>query len=79
MMLFVQNFPRLAQFLGIPQIPKDTAMLFTKVVEDVVEYREKNGVARKDFVQLLIDIKNMEGLQKSGQGGEFPNYHLFMQ
>ncbi|CAH1181322.1 unnamed protein product [Phyllotreta striolata] len=32
---------------------------FSKVVKDLVEYREKNNVYRKDFMHLLIQLKNM--------------------
>lgn len=28
------------------------------VVKDTVEYREKNNVSRKDFMQLLLQLKN---------------------
>ncbi|CAG9860120.1 unnamed protein product [Phyllotreta striolata] len=36
---------------------------FTKVVTDIVEYREKNKVFRKDFMHLLIQLKNMGELE----------------
>ncbi|XP_044261525.1 probable cytochrome P450 6a23 [Tribolium madens] len=52
------NFPRLAKFLQMRQIPKDIGDFYSKVVTDNVEYREKNNFTRKDFMQLLIDMKN---------------------
>ncbi|XP_015840000.1 probable cytochrome P450 6a14 isoform X2 [Tribolium castaneum] len=33
---------------------------FISVVEDTVKYREKHNLVRKDFMQLLIDLKNTE-------------------
>ncbi|CAG2060818.1 unnamed protein product [Timema podura] len=32
--------------------------MFIKMVTDVIEYREKNGIERKDFLQMLIKLKN---------------------
>ncbi|CAG9860123.1 unnamed protein product [Phyllotreta striolata] len=37
---------------------KEVEEFFVKVVNDIVEHREKNNVFRKDFMQLLIQIKN---------------------
>lgn len=47
-------------------VPKDINDFFMKVVDDTVEYREKNNYSRNDFLQLLIDIKN----NKDGQAAE---------
>nr|CAD7591204.1 unnamed protein product [Timema genevievae] len=32
--------------------------MFITLVKDVIEYREKNGVERNDFLQMLIKLKN---------------------
>nr|CAD7408533.1 unnamed protein product [Timema poppensis] len=32
--------------------------MFIKMVTEVIEYREKNGIERKDFLQMLIKLKN---------------------
>nr|CAD7197246.1 unnamed protein product [Timema douglasi] len=32
--------------------------MFITLVKDVIEYREKNGVQRNDFLQMLIKLKN---------------------
>lgn len=66
---FCQNFPNLAKKFGFRQVAKDVADFFYKVVENTVEYREKNNVQRKDFLQLLIDIKdnNLNG-EQTGDG-----------
>jgi cytochrome P450 family 6 len=55
---FCMNYPNLARLLRVRQFPKDTSDFFAKVVKDTVEYREKNNHTRKDFLQLLIDLKN---------------------
>jgi cytochrome P450 family 6 len=36
----------------------DVEKFFLKVVRDTVEYREKNNIFRKDFMHLLIQLKN---------------------
>ncbi|KYB27037.1 Cytochrome P450 6a2-like Protein [Tribolium castaneum] len=59
---FSNSFPKLAQQFGISVMPKDVSDFFTKVVKDTVEYRQKNNYTRKDFMQLLIDLKG-EGKQ----------------
>ncbi|RZC35131.1 p450 domain containing protein [Asbolus verrucosus] len=60
------NFPNFARLVGFRQIPKDISDFFTKVVKDTVEYREKNNVTRKDFMQLLIDLKNNKHGKEDG-------------
>jgi cytochrome P450 family 6 len=37
---------------------------FRSMVEDTVNFREKNNVKRNDFMQLLIQIKNQGGLEE---------------
>ncbi|XP_018576919.1 probable cytochrome P450 6a14 isoform X2 [Anoplophora glabripennis] len=68
--LFCGTFPTLARMLGVRQVSRDTADFFTKVVEDTVSYREKNNVVRKDFLQLLMDIRNTKDGQENGNGGD---------
>ncbi|RZB39007.1 p450 domain containing protein [Asbolus verrucosus] len=70
--LVATNFPKLAKRLHIATIPKDITKFFIKVVKDTVNYREKNNYTRKDFIQLLIDLKNNtiaeeEGYQHDGK------------
>lgn len=43
--------------------PKEVADFFKDVVTKMIDYRKKNKVARNDFLQVLIEIKNEEGLQ----------------
>jgi cytochrome P450 family 6 len=63
---FKSNFPELARALGFRGLPKDIADFFMKVVKDTVSYREKNNYTRKDFLQLLIDLKNNELAEEDG-------------
>jgi cytochrome P450 family 6 len=38
--------------------PKDVNEFFMNSVKETVEYREKNNVQRKDFMSLLLQLKN---------------------
>ncbi|EFA05693.2 cytochrome P450 6BK13 [Tribolium castaneum] len=52
------NFPKVGRFFKMRQVSKDISDFYSKVVKDTVEYREKHNYSRKDFMQLLIDLKN---------------------
>lgn len=54
-------FPNLMRFFGARITPKVAADFFWKVIEDTVEYREKNGVRRNDAMQLLLDMMSKDG------------------
>ncbi|KAJ8944237.1 hypothetical protein NQ314_009514 [Rhamnusium bicolor] len=68
--VILMDYPNIARALGIRQIRKEVSDFFTKVVEDTVNYREKNNFVRNDFLQLLINIKesNQEGEEKKDDG-----------
>ncbi|XP_047118509.1 cytochrome P450 6k1-like [Schistocerca piceifrons] len=50
--------PKLRTLLPIPLVPKDIAVYFTQIVKDTVRHREGAGVIRKDFIQLMVQLKN---------------------
>nr|AZP56676.1 CYP6K1c [Locusta migratoria migratoria] len=50
--------PKLRALLPIPFTPKDITEYFTRVVTDTVKHREETGIIRKDFMQLMIQLKN---------------------
>jgi cytochrome P450 family 6 len=47
---------------------------FRSMVQDTVNYRENNNIMRKDFLQLLIQIKN-EGKVEEDHSYPEPNHH----
>jgi cytochrome P450 family 6 len=53
--LALSSCPR---FFRIRTSPKDVDSYFMNMVSDTVEYREKNGVKRNDFMDLMIQLKN---------------------
>ena len=64
--LIALNFPGFAHFLALTVTPKDVDKFFRKMVTDTVNHREKNNVTRKDFMQLLIDLKNNKLAEEDG-------------
>lgn len=56
--IFGFAFPNIARRLGITVTPKETSEFYLDVVNQTVRYREENKVVRKDFMQILIDLKN---------------------
>ncbi|XP_044261647.1 probable cytochrome P450 6a23 [Tribolium madens] len=60
-MILAMSFPRVARALRLTLTRKDVSDFFLNVVKDTVEYREKNNYRRKDFIQLLIDLREDEG------------------
>lgn len=67
---FSFNFPNAARFLGFRTLSKDITDFFFDVVEKAVTYREKNNIVRKDFLQLLIDLKNTDNKDNIGGDGK---------
>lgn len=50
--------PELGKLLNLRQIPKDVGDFYTEIVTETVKRREENNIVQKDFLQLLIDLKN---------------------
>ena len=55
---FSQLFPKVLSVLRLAPIDPKVSKYFRKMVQDTVNYREKNSITRNDFMQLLIQIKN---------------------
>lgn len=58
--MFMTSFPNLALKLGLRAHQKELTEFFMGVIKSSLEYRESNNIERKDFLQLLIQIKNSE-------------------
>ncbi|KAI7815466.1 cytochrome p450 [Rhyzopertha dominica] len=56
----VFTFPALTRLLRLKNYEKEQADFFINLVKGIVEYREKNNVTRKDFMQLLMDLKKKD-------------------
>lgn len=51
-------YPKLAELLRLRFTDKDIGDFMTDTVRQTVDYREKNGIIRKDFLQLLMQLRN---------------------
>ena len=50
--------PRLLSVLNLGILDPKISKFFLNMVEETVNYRERNNITRKDFMHLLIQIKN---------------------
>lgn len=62
----VFTYPRIAKFFNFRAFPKLTSDYLTEVITDTIFYREDKKVIRKDFLNMLIELKN-----KGSIDGEF--------
>ncbi|KAG8254103.1 heme binding [Homalodisca vitripennis] len=61
---FMSTFPRLANLLRMSLIDSRVNDFIMTLVNTTVGYREKNGVNRNDFMDLLIKVKNNASLDE---------------
>ncbi|CAH1400040.1 unnamed protein product [Nezara viridula] len=54
----IQAMPKVASKIEARFTPKETEDYVVKLVQDTIEYREKNNIKRNDFLDLLIQLKN---------------------
>ena len=69
MRMFMIVFPNAAKKLGVKITPSDVSEFFLTVVKDTLDYRAKNNYIRRDFLQLLIDLKSDKLGDKNGYNG----------
>ncbi|XP_058816025.1 uncharacterized protein LOC131679332 [Topomyia yanbarensis] len=67
-LFFAMMFRDAARRLRIRFNDEDVSEFFFGVVRDTIAYREKNNVQRKDFMQLLIDLKNKGFIDGDNEG-----------
>lgn len=60
-------YPPLLKFFKIRVVDRDVEDFMTAMVEQTMEYREKNNVVRKDFFQLLVQLRNTGNVQLDDQ------------
>uniref|UniRef100_A0A182VPJ5 Uncharacterized protein n=1 Tax=Anopheles merus TaxID=30066 RepID=A0A182VPJ5_ANOME len=68
-MTFAMLFRAQAVKLGVKVTDDDVEAFFMNLVHDTVEHRERNGVQRNDFLNLLLQIKNKGCLEEQEQDG----------
>lgn len=61
------QYPNLFIALGLKRMPDDSETFFMDMVRRTVEYREKNKLERKDFMQLLIQLRKTSQLEEDDE------------
>lgn len=56
-------FPKILSFFKIRVVDQDIEDFMTTMVKQTLEFREKNNVVRKDFFQLLVQLRNTGNVQ----------------
>jgi len=59
--------PRLLSLLKLSNLDPKISKYFRNMVEETVNYRERNNITRNDFMQLLIQIKNKVKLEEDSE------------
>lgn len=60
-------FPKLLKLSRVGLIDKDIEDFMTAMVQQTLEHREKNNIVRKDFFQLLLQLRNTGNVQLDDQ------------
>lgn len=60
--MFMATFKDFAQTLRMTVTPGDVAEFFLGIVNETIEFREKNGIQRNDFINLLMELTRKERL-----------------
>jgi cytochrome P450 family 6 len=64
--LFTFVAPNISKKINLKIVNPILSTFFMKVIKDTVEYREKNNIHRKDFMHLLLQLKNRGKLVDDG-------------
>lgn len=64
--------------LRVKQTNSEIEKFFMNIVKETVEYREKNNVQRKDFMHLLLQLKN-SGRVTENENAEIKNNKAFSE
>lgn len=62
--ILMNTYVNVAKLLGIRLHHKDVTDFFINCVKETISYREENNVQRKDFMSLLIELKNSKNDQE---------------
>jgi len=71
---FSQVYPSVLRVLRLAPVDPKVSKYFRSMVEETVNYRERNNITRNDFMQLLIQIKNKVNLDKENEIPEMNGY-----
>ena len=66
----ILTVPRLLSVFKLSTLDPRISKYFLNMVEETVNYRERNNITRNDFMHLLIQIKNKVKLEEDNEGLE---------
>jgi len=69
-LMFVSH--ELSEFLKLRLVKPEVEKFFMDVISETIEYRKKNNVERKDFLQLLIQLKEKGYIEDPDKPDEKP-------
>ena len=58
--LIAKFYGNMLRFLGVKRFPMEIESFFIRIVNDTVLQREKRGIKRNDFIDLMIELKNQK-------------------
>ncbi|XP_037952805.1 probable cytochrome P450 6a23 [Teleopsis dalmanni] len=56
-MSFMLLFPKLSRKLGLKAVVEEVSQFFLRVVRETVEFRDRTGEQRKDFLNILMELR----------------------
>lgn len=75
---FALTFPTLATQLNVQLRDKAETDFYLNMIQKTIEHREKNNIQRKDFLQMLMEIKNSSHMG-GGEDGKLTLVELAAQ
>lgn len=59
-------FPKLMPIIKLKSVAQDVEDFILSMVKQSLDYRENNNVTRKDFLQLMVQVRNTGSVQSDG-------------
>lgn len=59
-------FPKLMPIFNLKSVAQDVEDFILSMVKQSLDYREKNNITRKDFLQLMVQVRNTGAVQSDG-------------
>ncbi|KAF2892518.1 hypothetical protein ILUMI_13655 [Ignelater luminosus] len=68
--LIAMLVPKVFEIIKIPVMNTEATTFFMNIVKETIKYREENNVTRKDFLDLLIQLKHNVRIKDDDNVGE---------
>ncbi|CAO1411536.1 unnamed protein product [Diamesa serratosioi] len=62
LIFIISTFPKLKKFINLRFVSQEIQDFFVNLMEQAIKYRKDNNVVREDFLDHLIDLKNMKNI-----------------